>query len=270
MSYSTGTSPIHTHATAKPSCKGSMRTNATMHLYNPASHHHASTWQSNLVALRQGDVATDGTLLPCDKVKPNPAFRPSDSAFDAVAEAVFTYGKVRGEGKGPSVHVNSHGAACSSEKNSKDKRQNGSWVRNFVPKAVQPCYPEAASNGNRVAVWQCDRVAVRFYVTIKDKATQEERQVPVTLTTNTVSVLSYGTLIEFSLTNRSKGTFGDSRDVKRHPLSFAKSELRRILGASVGDAAYAALVTLPPKCPTTKQPSASVAGSQAVGSQGSK
>lgn len=202
------------------------------------------SWQAHLQVRRN-----DGRL---------PAFRPSDHALDSVMENRFTFGKPKAESKGPKVSENGYGVACSSEKHGKDKRQSSKHIYAYSEK-VQPCNPETAKPCSKVAVSQSDRESKRFYVTLKDRVTGEERSVPVTLTTNFVRVLCYGKLVEFSLTNRSKGAFLDGRDGKRKPLSFAKSELRRLLGATEGDAAYATLCYMPPRNPATVLPDARVA-----------
>lgn len=216
------------------------------------------TWQATLVAMRQGDMDAKGNLLPCDQRKANPSFRKSGNAFDAVAENRFTYGKA-GHTTWDFDKSKATGAPATSKAERKDKRESGKHVFAWTP-AVRPCDRVAAQPCGITAVWKGDRVDKRFYVTVTDPSTMEEKQILVTLTTNIVSVLSYGQIIEFSMSSRSKGTFGDSRQLdatgkpKRHPLSFAKSELHRMLGVTVGNEAYLHLATLPPKRPTAPTP----------------
>lgn len=185
-------------------------------------------------------------------------FTPSGNVFDTVAENRFTYGKAKPKAWDFQGKVETP----ISPVERKDKRESSKHIFAFTPKAAELCCPPTLKPSNRVAVWQGDSVAKQFYVTKTDPVTKEETKFRVSMTTNTVSVLSYGQLIEFSHSTRSKGTFADMRDGKRKPLSFAKAELRRMLGATEGDKAYAALATLPPKRPTAEQPGDSAARSQ--------
>lgn len=105
------------------------------------------------------------------------------------------------------------------------------------------------SASNPVALQMRSRVAgslgctqqKRFRVEIADKVTGERVEVLCKLITYEVIVKSYGKVITFSTSNRAKGTFLDSRDGLRHPLSFAKTELARLLGTPVGAAQFRVL-----------------------------
>lgn len=221
---------------------------ATLLRRSPRPHHHATEWQGNIAALRQADKL--------------PSFGKSGNAFDTVAENRFTYGKAKPNEWDFDRSEAGNSKAPVSKAERKDKRESGAHIRSFVPKTLQPCYPIAKQSGGIVSVSQGDRVAKRFRVNKVDPVTKEETSFLVTLVINTISILSYGQIFEFSCSSRSKGTFGDSRvlDTKgkptRRPLSFAKAELCRILGVTEGMAKFAELTTFPKRNnPATLPPS---------------
>jgi hypothetical protein len=226
------------------------RNPAALQQGNPTPRSHGSRasqteWQSRIAALRQGDK------LPC--------FPRSSSATDAAIENRFTYGKARAQQWDFDGKV---GKQPVSKAERRDKRQDSRWItRNFVEAdAVRSSYPVAKQPSNRVAVWQGDRETRRLRVRVTDPITHEESRILVTLTTNIVSLLSYGQMVVFRHSNRMKGTYGDSRQAKNQPLSVAKSELERMLGLTDGSEAYQHLIS---------NPAALSHGSEATVQQGS-
>lgn len=175
--------------------------------------------------------------------------KPSGSAFQAVADGLSTYGRA--------THCNwDFDARAAKQQGNKatrpiskaerrDKRQDGSWVRDFVPANVLPCYPVAKQDRCPVIVAAGMQGCKRFTVETVNRQTGDREEIRVKLVTNTIFILTYGQTVEFSMTSRSKGTFLDGRDGKRKPLSFAKSELRRFLGITEGNAKFAELTTFP-------------------------
>lgn len=209
-----------------------------------ASHGSAANqakWQAIRAARRQGNVPDSQRIARFG----------GDNAFGTVAENRLTYGKPESHPKGPSVHVNGYGTACTSERIGKDKRESGKHIFAYIPKAASNGYPAARLPLKVVAVSQGSRVAKRFRVDSIDRVTGEDTSILVTLVTNEIHVLCYGKHFVFSKTNRSKATYCDSRDGKRYPLYVAKAELCRMLGVTEGMAKYAELVALPPKRPAT-------------------
>lgn len=217
--------------------------------------HHGSddnqrSWQANIAALRPV-AGQQGNSV---------SFRQSSNAFDAVAENRFTYGKA-GHTTWDFDATQGTARPTVSRVERQDKREDGKWVLGFTPKVEQPCYPTAQKPSEITAVSHCDRNVKRFEVETRDRDTGEKGRRVVTLVTNEIHLLCYGQHFVFSMTNRSKRTFRDSRTVtaalpkgKSLPLNFAKSELCRMLGVTVGMAKYAELVALPPKRPATSKP----------------
>jgi hypothetical protein len=182
----------------------------------------------------------------------------SNSAFQAVADGLSTYGRA--------THTNwdfdadvakqqGNKAArpvCKAER--KDKRQNGSWVRDFIPATLRSDYPDARNERNTGTVSQGCSATKRYRVEKLDKATGETVGIVCRLITNTVVILTYGKIVEFSMTNRASGTFMDGRDGKRKPLCFAKSELQRMVGVTEGNKRYAELTQFPATKSRTESP----------------
>lgn len=206
-----------------------------------------------------------------------------DTAFQAVADGLSTYGRA--------THVNwdfdanaakqqgNKAARPLSKAERKDKRQSSTWCRDFIPATKQPDYPLAKQDRCPVIVAAGSQRRRRFDVEVVNKTTGDVEQRTIRFRTNTVHILSYGKIVEFKHSSIANGTFLDCRDGKRKPLSFAKSELRRFLGLSEGDAKFAELTTFPKgkaKCanpspcnpaakqPVTPQPGHNVAGLQPV------
>lgn len=218
-------------------------TKSALHSCNPATLPKATGQHDHLFrAIFDGDVK----------------HRHSSNAFDTVADNLATYGRATHTNWDFDAKVAKQQGSkatrpvCKAER--KDKRQNGSWVRNFVPATVQPCYPAIAQTGNTVAGSLCDTGVRRYRVEKLDKATGEVVEITCRLITNTVSILTYGKIVEFSMTNRASGTFMDGRDGKRKPLSFAKSELHRMVGVTEGNKRYAELTHFPAPKSRTESP----------------
>lgn len=93
------------------------------------------------------------------------------------------------------------------------------------------CRAACAVNESKTRRIQLDRV---------EPVTGETETIRFYLKTNTVFVLSYGKVFQFSMTNRSKAIL-DSRDGSRRPVAWVKAELRRLLGCTEGDSQFAAL-----------------------------
>lgn len=118
---------------------------------------------------------------------------------------------------------------------------------------LQPCSPTASEaekrsmervaglKGSRAAGAVNSAAIKRYRATVTDKHTGLPTEVTVRIITTTVTVISYGVQFTFSKCNRGQSVV-DSRSGKRVSLSFAKAELRRILGDSEGARQYAALV----------------------------
>lgn len=171
----------------------------------------------------------------------------SDSAFQAVADGVATYGKAVKNEWNHDSDAPHQAVKPLSKAERKDKRQNSSWVRDFVPATRQPSFPAFAKQSNRVAGSLGDQAQMRVTVE-RVNAAGETEEFRFRLRFNVVSILSYGKFFEFRRYERSSGSFRDGRDGKSKPLSFAKSELRRLLGATEGDLKFAALTApFPPK-----------------------
>jgi hypothetical protein len=99
----------------------------------------------------------------------------------------------------------------------------------------------AELHGSRAAGSQCGSETKRFKITVKDKVTGEPKEVLAKLTTTTLTVVSYGVAFHFVKTNRGASVL-DTRDGLRKPQAFVRSELRRILGATEGDAKFTELL----------------------------
>lgn len=145
-----------------------------------------------------------------------PCFPASENSFDAVAENRFTYGKagkVRWAWKS-----GKQGDKVTSQSERLDKSQDSKWAaRAYVAPqhaVVQPrdlCCQE-----------QCSRVT--WLHSASDNA-------------NDIEVITYGKVVIFRKTSQMR-RFRDSRSPEHTlPLSFAKSELRRLLGVTDGDRA---------------------------------
>lgn len=118
---------------------------------------------------------------------------------------------------------------------------------------LQPCNPTATEaekidiqkiarlKGSRVAGSCVDSKQRRMRVDVIDPATGDTEQRIFRLTTVTITVVAYGVMFRFIKTNRGQSVL-DSRTGKRVSQSFVKSELRRILGATEGDAKFAELL----------------------------
>lgn len=186
----------------------------------------------------------------------------SDSAFQAVADGIATYGKAKPSkwdfDAETAKQSGTRTAPVLSKAERKDKRQNCSWVRDFVPVTRQPDYGILAKQGNRVAGSLSSHTKPRITVEKLNRTTGEVETMRFRIQFNTISILSYGKFFEFRTSDRSSGTFRDGRDGKSKPLSFAKSELRRLLGATEGDLKFAELTkpfaAKPPRNPATLQP----------------
>lgn len=183
-------------------------------------------WQGNIAALRQGSKL--------------PSFRASESAFDAVAENRFTYGKPAAAPKGPKVITNSYGMSCSSEKCPKDKQQDSKWVRDYVPRS------EAIEQQRDLSTPE-QFCRVTWSHGHSDSA-------------NEIRITAYGKALIFLKTHKQKATYGDSRFEKPQPIAFAKIELRRMLGVSEGDRAYELLCNPAALLPISPQPVADEQG----------
>lgn len=179
-----------------------------------------SEWQSRKAALRR-----EAKL---------PFFPASESATDAVTENLFTFGKaskIRWNYKSSEA-----GERCdrvTSEPERLDKSQDSKWIRNYVPWSEDVTVPR-----DLVTTSQCSRVT--WLDALDDSA-------------NEITVIAYGKPVIFRKTHKQKATYGDSRFEKPQSLSFAKAELRRLLGATEGDYAFVLLcrpATLPPNDPT--------------------
>lgn len=185
--------------------------------------------------------------------------RRSNHAFDSVADGLATYGRAtHAQWDFDRSEAGRQGSRPISKAERQDKRQNGSWVRDFIPATRKPCDQVVQVNVHRVAGSLCDTAVKRMRIEVRDRVTGEETEIVAKLQTNTIYVSCYGKIVEFSMTNRAKGTFCDGRDGKRKPISFAKSELCRMLGHSEGMARFAELCQFdPPKCATLSPSSTS-------------
>lgn len=208
------------------------------------------------------DSQRSATLLPCNPTADLDAiFRTifdgnggrahgySSNAFDTVAQNLDAYGKATHANWDYDASVakqqGNSAARPISKAERRDKREDGKWVRDFVPATLRSDYLTAKADRNIGIVAAGLQESKRFRCEVTDKTTGERVEIMCKLITNTVLVASYGKIVEFRCTSRSKGTFLDCRDMKRKPLSFAKSELRRFLGITEGDAKFTMLTTFP-------------------------
>lgn len=168
-----------------------------------------------------------------------PSLRDSSHATDTVGQNVFAYGKAKPNSWDFDASHQNH-KHTTSKAGRRDKRQNGTWVFNFVEK--KPSQPTPVANTKGVFNPSItDRENYRITVEVKNKETGEKEERRFRIRKVVVSILSYGQLIQFSRTNKNGTTFRDSRTNKTLPLSFAKSELIRLCGVTEGMAKFAEL-----------------------------
>lgn len=166
------------------------------------------------------------------------------NAFDTVALNLDTYGKAtHATWDFDAGQQGCRAARLISKAERKDKRQDAKWVRDFIP-AMQPGSPVMAKPCSRVIVAAGSQDRKRFRVEVT-QPNGEREEIMCSLVTNSIFIASYGKIVEFRCSSRAVGTFVDCRDMKRKPLSFAKSELRRFLGVTEGDARYTELTCFP-------------------------